>query len=450
MKKRIFALVKKSLLILLSCAIALQGCHKHEGDAPVFEHYRNVFVVMQFGFNNLSSDMKTNEKQLLSGYSSPSGNDTRIARVPHLYDDDVLLHYTHFPVTPGNYTSQTRPSLCRVYIDNSGRVAHDTLAVYPYGSGVDVQTVSDVFNRARDLYPADTYGAILSSHGTGWLYSAVGGKPKAVLSSLSSEPDAEALRRSFEGRGELLKSFGDQFFQSAPGATTEHSEIDLPSFRLSIPFKLDYLILDACLMGGIETAYELREKAGLIAFSPCPILSKGFYYPTMLERCFGPSKPDVKAICEDYYDFYQNRYSNHSCTITLIDTDGLERLAAAAKTIIDAHRAAIYALNPQPGGYFDPMPYYDDIQYYYDWDYAEIFCDFRDILSKCGADDSELAELDAALDACVVYKAHTASFQGLQIRRYSGMSMYLPRSRWPVLNTFYRGLEWNMATGLVE
>jgi hypothetical protein len=59
------------------------------------------------------------------------------------------------------------------------------------------------------------------------------------------------------------------------------------------------------------------------------------------------------------------------------------------------------------------------------------------------------------LNECIIYKAATPSFLGLQIDSYSGLSMYLPSvtkddQGVAGLNAFYKTLAWNKATNLVE
>jgi len=38
----------------------------------------------------------------------------------------------------------------------------------------------------------------------------------------------------------------------------------------------------------------------------------------------------------------------------------------------------------------------------------------------------------------------------VEIKHYSGLSIYIPRSEYTVLNNYYRTLAWNKAAGLVQ
>ena len=64
--------------------------------------------------------------------------------------------------------------------------------------------------------------------------------------------------------------------------------------------------------------------------------------------------------------------------------------------------------------------------------------------------DAQLAPLDAALDAAILYHAETPAFFDLPLERCCGLSVYIPDPLRTKLNAFYRTLGWNRAVGLVE
>ena len=75
----------------------------------------------------------------------------------------------------------------------------------------------------------------------------------------------------------------------------------------------------------------------------------------------------------------------------------------------------------------------------------------KDVLVQAGITPEEEAQLQSALDKCVLYKASTPSFLGIKISRYSGLSMYLPSMGTSYLNDYYRNhLAWNRDTQLVK
>ena len=116
----------------------------------------------------------------------------------------------------------------------------------------------------------------------------------------------------------------------------------------------------------------------------------------------------------------------------------MEPLAQVCAVLFDKYREAIEELEPKY------------VQRYYRGSY-HWFYDLVDVIAQAGATDTELAELNQAVDDCVLYKAHTPEFmKEFIIRSYSGFSMYLPCNGSAELDKYYRTLKWNIDTGLVE
>ena len=72
-------------------------------------------------------------------------------------------------------------------------------------------------------------------------------------------------------------------------------------------------------------------------------------------------------------------------------------------------------------------------------------------MMEAGANEYEIAGLHNALYECVLYKGHTPGFMyEFDINTFSGFSMYLPCNGNTELDKFYKTLQWNQATGLIE
>ena len=207
---------------------------------------------------------------------------------------------------------------------------------------------------------------------------------------------------------------------------------------------MDYILFDACLMGGVEVAYELRDKADIIGFSPTEILADGFDYKLLTSRLL-KDDPDPVQVCKDYFYQYKKpdgttTSSSAYATISVIDTEHMDGLAAVCRTLFEKYRSGMNSINA------------GSVQRYYRME-RHFFYDLRDIVAKSGASAKDLAALDQALDKVVVYKDHTDYFFGIQIKddTYSGLSMYLPAQGSDVLDKFYReNIDWNRATQLVK
>jgi len=74
----------------------------------------------------------------------------------------------------------------------------------------------------------------------------------------------------------------------------------------------------------------------------------------------------------------------------------------------------------------------------------------RDLAAQLGASSDELSRLDSALAAAVPCHYETATFFDLSLDRCCGLSVYLPNPSRPVLNSYYKTLDWNKVVGLVD
>lgn len=414
------------ITILILAALSLSSCKlKCDcGEVVLPESYDKVMIMYSAGVNDLSSDLKEDIEDLCSGF------------VPGICSGDALVFISHFKSGAGV------PVIESVYTNLRGKVVRDTLKVFPGGSRLtDKETMREALMIVDDTFKASRYGMVYSSHATGWLPPGFYDNPnlwKSGSASLLPRPDgAVPYVEPVYSEGEMrVKSIG----QTAVGALSY--EMELTDFAEALPIHLDYLIFDACLMGGIETAYELRNHCDLIGFSQTEILSEGMNYKTMGERLLKAKDPDVLGVCQDYFDYYNAQTGvMKSATVSLIDCRKLEPLAQVCRQLFIDNRPALDKLTRRKvQGYFR-----SDRKWFYD---------LQDILVKCILSLDETDMLQEALDGCVIYKAATPSFmldqKGFEIETYCGFSMYLPNEGTTRLDNAYRRLAWNVATELVE
>lgn len=413
------------------------GRGEYAGGRDANEESRNVLILYSAGFNSISSYLEEDIQDLMTG-DIPTASRSK----------DVLLVYSHLPVRKGAYGEPNSPVLMRVYKDSRGEVVRDTLFSYPSSvHSADPSQLKAVLTFVKDRFPAKSYGMIFSSHATGYLPAGYYSDPsKYVYSPLSS---MMGTQRQAAHRGvpyvepehdpslPMVKSVGqDQV--GAYGSYLSY-EIQIEEFARAIPMYLDYILFDACLMGGIEVAYELKGKCGLVGFSQTEVLAEGFDYKTIPSHLLSGDTPDPESVCADYFEQYDVQSGIYrSATISLVDCNRLEPLAEVCAVLFDKYASEIAGLSPNM------------VQRYYRYDY-HWFYDLADIVAKAGASAEELAELNRAVEDCMVYRAATPEFMGsFSIDTYSGFSMYLPCDGSMELDRYYRTLKWNLATGLVE
>ena len=392
-------------------------------------YYRHTFIFCALGYNNLSSYLSANLEEIKSNL------------IPELNRDVAVVAFCHNTINNGtNYSTPNPPVLIRLYREK-GVVVCDTLKVYPEETiSADVETIREMLLDVRELVPSETYGMLFSSHATGWMpvdYSSSSeyGTTATSLSSISSPSSSLFYYPIEEGDYPLTKTVGAHWINSSSNSY----EMDIIDFAAAIPYNLDYIIFDACLMGCVEVAWELKDVCSKIVFSPTEVIASGFVYETMIENLLAGNEPDLEAVCREYYEYYnQLSGSYRSATVTLVDCSKLDRLAEAFRSIVDM--------------FGEDLPYVsrDSVQkYFYDSESFYFYYDLRSLAKAMCTNTILLEELDNALAECVLYHAETPSFFNLELEDCCGLSVYFPSDSWPILNEYYRSLGWNENTGLV-
>lgn len=403
----------RSIFIVLAavcCTVLFPSCVKEDRSEAQY------VLIYLAGNNSLSYYAQDNVDQLAMGFLPPDGDPNR-----------AVFVYLH--------TYNAAPELRKYSLTKEGNMRISVVVRYDENTNsADPATLTRVANDVQMLWPAKNRGLILWSHATGYLPEGYFNDPKELAGRriMDMEDPYRNLVKSSEDS--LTRTFGNDY--------NGDKEMEIAEVSAALPFHYDYIIFDACLMGGIEVAYEMKDNCDYIVFSPTEILAQGFPYYMMMDALFNRDVKDgLIATAEEYYRYYYERSQverTKGCTVSVIQTDQLEGLAKVAASIFDRHRNEIFALN---GSY---------IQQYFRLN-RHWFYDLRDIVSKV-ADADEYSKFCTALDRAVIYRAATERFLSIIIdpKKYSGLSSYLPNPEYEYLNEFYKTLAWNKATGLVK
>ena len=378
------------LFCALAMALTLFSCKKAETEEIVVVKRPKTVLLYMVANNNLSYDAENSISRLQNGYiPAEEGN---------------LLVYKH--------CAGMDPVLLHIKKGEEGTVVADTAYRFPPRVSATKSALTQALNVTQALFPADSYGLILWSHGTGWI------PPLASSSSAAQEVSGSAPQRTFGLDGKV--------------------ELEIRDLAQAIPYKLSFMLMDACFMGGIETAYEVKDSVDYYIGSPAEILTESFPYHKIMQHIF-KSTPDYAAVCKEYYDYYNAKTgAERSATVALMDCSKLAEVAEVAKRVFDQYGERIASLDLSL------------LQPYFRGSGSKYFYDLKDLVDAI-ADASLSAEFAAALERAVPYKASTPYFIELPIRSFCGVSTYVPGNPADTkLADYYKQYKWNQATGMIK
>lgn len=375
-----------AVLIIFS----LNSCEKKPSGKP---EYNRVVVLYMAANNNLSSFAKQNLDLLKSGF------------IPEEDSKDILVVYKHL--------EESNPRLVRLFKDKDGQVIEDVVSAYEDQNSANGDVLMAVLDKVNVVFPATEYGLILWSHATGWL-------PEGYYDSSYNNAFFE------DPYAHLVKSYGED----------RGVEMEIKELKASIPYKFSFIIFDCCLMGGVETIYELKDLTDYIIASPTEILAYGFPYSQIMNPLF-KSKANLDEACELFYDFYNSKTGvNRSATIALYKTSELEELAKVSNTIFNNNREKIESLDMSK-----IQPYFRMNKHW--------FWDIDNLMSEIASAD-EYDDFNNALKRVVKTKWSTSSFLDIEINSFSGLSTYIPNPENEFLDSFYKEFDWNVGSKMIK
>lgn len=277
----------------------------------------------------------------------------------------------------------------------------DTLKIYSSESlPQSYGRMKEVFDDMEDMAPARDYGLILWGHGTGWLQDGIAEEDALVETySYGSEHNGKwkmnitTMARAIEGRG------------------------------------FSFLYMDCCYMASVEVIYQLRNAVPHIVAYPTEVLAYGMPYDENVKHFFTPV-PGLVEAARNTFDFYDAMpdYRYRMCTVSVINTSGLERLANATRAIYQRNRTGI------PVGY-TPQPYMTSSTCYYH--------DFGSYVAALDSDNQMLDEYKAAMAEVVEFELATKQIWGrLDINEHSGLSTFIMKSDADADKLNYSQLDW--------
>ena len=374
-------LTRYILLVFTACAVFITSCGKHNNEEDKTTP-QTIIVYMSgtslnWAFNANVQDMETALKSNIQGNS----------RVVVVWQNGV---------------AKKAEAIELVY--KNGLIERQPLAEYELENVMSADDLSYIFNDVMRMAPATAYGLILGSHSWSWIPYAdydqirTNGLTKAQLARLRTIELPRHLQTRFIGDPSGANKFDITTLASAIQATGK---------------KFEYILFDACFMGNVEAAYELRNCTKYIIGSACEIMGNGFPYTKTLPHLLknGGTTYDLKAAAQSFHEHYKSTLK-YSGTVALIACSQLDALAAEMKQVNqsikdDYDRSALQT---------------------YEGGTNHIFFDLGDYVDKACTDTAAVSSFKAQLEKAVPAKFTLDSF----------WSTYVTSNHYPV--TSFSGL----------
>jgi hypothetical protein len=235
----------------------------------------------------------------------------------------------------------------------------------------DPQALIDTARWAFEQCPAERYGLVLWSHGSGWqpetVYRSVAGSPPGnwsaeeiarIMQEIHGAPDRDAVQRSGEaGSMALFRTTLKKILESpnlheravcfddGSGHSLDTLELErvTQSIQTIIGQPLDLLGLDACVMSTLEVAYQLRQHVNFLVASEELVPAQSWPYDTILGALRAepkmPARDLATVVARHYFDYYKAHppgFNGGDVTQLALDLAHIDELARAVDGLAGA------------------------------------------------------------------------------------------------------------------
>lgn len=314
--------------------------------------------------------------------------------------------------------------------------------VREFGSNLkssDSETLKMAIDCMLDMFPNREYGLLLWSHGSGWVPTSMLGQLAYNLGYRSGKMMLKAAKTLQVSP--LTRSFSIEDASQYP----YYSGMEIKDLANAIPDHcFDFIMCDACYMGCVEVAYELKDKTRYFISSSTEIMANGFPYYSITAKL---AKGQLIGVCRDFYSYYNAMDGfNRLAAVSLVRTEGLDSLAACfgkiVSTIPDNLDRTDFS-DVQELDRFEDMKGND----------RTVSFDLKSVVRKLASDNLQIAEFNSQLERCVLFSASTPELfvgcpEKITVTEFSGLSVYIPFDEFDSngLNNMYSDLKWSKAT----
>ena len=267
----------KKLFTLFICTLSLAATFTSCGDEAIDVESVNkqtIFVFFPWTGDTrrtgLYSDLKNNVDSMCEGIVAKKG----------LNNSRVMVFMSQ------NYKKSYLIDL--QYDGNTKTVIRDTLKTYDEATYTTAEGFAEILNEVKRRAEALNYSLIIGAHGCGWTY-----KSDWVHYPYMARPNAGFAQKGSTSYPTATGNFSGIQFGPDPNkpitrffgsVSLEENALDVPTLAEGIKLsgtKMQYILFDACYMGNVETAYELKDVTNFLISSSSEIMGAGVPYKTV-------------------------------------------------------------------------------------------------------------------------------------------------------------------------
>jgi len=374
--------------------------------------FKKTVLLYMVAENNLSSAGYNNIENMMKG-----------SNATNLKDKNVLIYFdpvddTTDPEDEKYDPDKGKPTLLQLRLNNYSEVVLDTIQRFEEHNSASVEVLSKIIS-LMSQYESESYSLILWGHATNWFPSDFQSK----FTVLNNERNSQVVNNDIPPLETC--AYGDD----------NKRWLEIDELAEAIPDQLfDMILFDACYMGSVEVAYELRNKAKHFIAASSEIISFGFPYNRVMDYLLGTgSETDYRMICQEYYDYYNSMTGQYrSATIAWTRLDKMTDLATAVHNILASNQEAAKNVNLTPIQNFDR-----DSKH-------RVMRDLEQYIEAI-APASEYSVFQSVLEEVVPFEKHTDIFIDYAINRHCGLTIYPYYSYNYTINLDYQNLAWYKA-----
>ena len=201
------------------------------------------------------------------------------------WNDDIDGNFLVYLDPSPHLTQFTSPVLLKIVHDETNVIRSEVVKSYPEQDPADPEVMQGVLEDAITLFPAQSHGLIIGTHGSAWL--------PGDLGNYVNDPD---MGHDEDDHDESDLSLPKISTKALLGGERYSNCIEIDVLANLLPIKYDFILFHACQMGNVETAYALRNKCSYMVGCMAPLPGVGFPYHLIMEYLFAKPQADLYNV----------------------------------------------------------------------------------------------------------------------------------------------------------